>query len=71
MTKNVNLYVARRERDMHQKEIAKMIGMHPQTYHEKERGKKDFTISEAKMLAQIFDCTLNDLFMEDKLKELS
>lgn len=62
MSKNINLYVARRERNLYQKEVAKMIGLHPQTYHEKEIGKKDFTLSEAKMLTQVFDCTLNDLF---------
>jgi putative transcriptional regulator len=56
------LYVARRERNLKQKDVAKKLGIHPQTYHEKERGKKDFTLSEAKMLAQIFNCTLNDLF---------
>ncbi|WP_277680351.1 helix-turn-helix transcriptional regulator [Gracilibacillus dipsosauri] len=64
MTKNIKLYVARRERNMYQKDVAKKIGLHPQTYHEKECGKKDFTLTEAKMLAQIFNCTLNDLFQE-------
>lgn len=56
------LYVARRERNAYQKDIAKKLGIHPQTYHEKESGKSEFTLSEAKRLAEIFDCTLNDLF---------
>ncbi|ALX50431.1 helix-turn-helix transcriptional regulator [Lentibacillus amyloliquefaciens] len=66
MTKNINLYIARREHDIYQKDIANKLGIHPQTYHEKERGKKDFTLTEARMLAQIFECTLNDLFQEEK-----
>ncbi|MCC2087947.1 helix-turn-helix domain-containing protein [Mammaliicoccus sciuri] len=35
------------------------------SYSEKERGKRDFTESEMKALAKIFNCTLNDLFWED------
>lgn len=62
---HVKLYVARREHNFKQKDIANKLGIHPQTYHEKERGKADFTLTEAKMLAQIFGCTLNDLFQED------
>jgi len=65
MTKNIKLYVARREHNLYQKEIAKKLAMHPQTYHEKETGKKDFTLTEAKMLTKIFNCTLNDLFGEE------
>ncbi|WP_346207654.1 helix-turn-helix domain-containing protein [Caldifermentibacillus hisashii] len=56
------LYVARRERNLYQKDVAKKLGIHLQTYHEKESGKRDFTLREARMLAKIFDCTLNDLF---------
>lgn len=61
---NSNLYIARREQNLKQKDVAKKLGIHPQTYHEKERGKKDFTLTEARMLAQMFNCTLNDLFQE-------
>ncbi|RDW17600.1 transcriptional regulator [Oceanobacillus arenosus] len=65
MTKNIKLYVARREKGYYQKDVAKKIGLHPQTYHEKEAGKKEFTIREAKMLCKVFSCTLNDLFQEE------
>ncbi|PFJ14952.1 transcriptional regulator [Bacillus cereus] len=57
-----SLYVARRERKLLQKEVAEKIGVHPQTYHEKECGKVDFKLKEAQMLAKLFGCTLNDLF---------
>ena len=63
--KHMRLYVARKERDIYQKDIAKQLGMHPQTYYEKESARKDFTLKEAQMLAKIFDCTLNDLFGEE------
>lgn len=56
------LYIARRERKMHQKDVAKRLRINPQTYHLKGSGKSDFTLKEAKKLAEIFDCTLNDLF---------
>ena len=64
-SKHIRLYVARKERDIFQKDVAKMLGIHPQSYYEKERGRSDFTLREARMLAKIFDCTLNDLFGED------
>ena len=56
------LYVARREHRLKQKEIAKMIGIHPQSYHLKESGKRQFTIAEGLQLAKVFNCTLDDLF---------
>ena len=56
------LYIARRENKLKQKDVAKKINIHPQTYYQKETGKKDFTLTEAKRLAIIFNCTLDDLF---------
>jgi len=59
---NVQLYVARREHDLKQKEVAEMLGIHPQTYHLKEIGKKEFLLNECKMLTKIFKKTLDELF---------
>lgn len=56
------LYVTRREHQLKQKDVAKIIGIHHQSYHLKESGKREFTITEARRLAILFDCTLNDLF---------
>lgn len=56
------LYVVRREKRLKQKEVAKKIGMHPQSYHLKESGKRQFTIDEGRRLAKVFGCSLNDLF---------
>lgn len=60
------LYTFRRENRLKQREVAKRIGIHPQSYHLKESGKREFTISEGKQLARLFNCTLNDLFEDDK-----
>lgn len=64
MKKNINLYVARKENDMYQKDVAKKIGINSHTYYLKESGKSDFTITEANMLAQVFGKSLDDLFGE-------
>lgn len=63
---NHKLYVARSERGLKQKEVATKIGIHAVTYQCKESGKKDFTLSEAKSLCKLFDCTLNDLFGDEE-----
>ncbi len=62
MSENIKLYIARREKRLKQKEVAVKLGIHPQTYHKKECGKLDFSLREAKMLAKMFGCTLDDLF---------
>lgn len=61
---NHKLYIARRESRLHQKDVAKMLKINPQTYHLKEAGKSEFTISEALQLSDLFNCTLNDLFQK-------
>lgn len=59
---NHKLYVMRRENRLKQKDVAKRIGIHPQSYHLKESGKRQFTIEEGLKLARLFDCTLDELF---------
>lgn len=61
---NLNLFIKRRENRLTQKDLAGKIGMHKQSYSEKERGIKDFTLTECRILTKVFDCTLNDLFGE-------
>lgn len=62
---NHNLYIARKENRLLQKEVAKKISISSQSYHLKETGKREFTVTEAKRLARIFNCTLDDLFGEE------
>jgi len=60
------LYIARRERRLRQKDVAKMLHIDPQTYHLKEAGKRDFTLKEAKKLTTIFNMTLDELFGDEE-----
>ncbi|PJO45137.1 helix-turn-helix transcriptional regulator [Lysinibacillus xylanilyticus] len=58
----VNLYVARKENKLNQKDVAKELGIHSVTYSRKEAGDKEFTLSEAFKLAEIFETTVDELF---------
>ncbi|MCU4942120.1 helix-turn-helix domain-containing protein [Bacillus cereus] len=57
-----NLFIARRENRMTQETAGKLINITKQTYHLKESGKRDFTLTEAKLLAKHFKRTVDDLF---------
>ncbi len=58
----VNLYVARKENRLKQKDLAKELGIHSVTYSRKETGEKEFTLTEALKLADLFDTTVDELF---------
>lgn len=72
-----NVYIARRENKLKQKDVAKMIGRSEQYYRERENGIREFTIKEGKILADIYNCSLDELFgnevydKEDKCKDKS
>ncbi|WP_103653310.1 helix-turn-helix transcriptional regulator [Bacillus thuringiensis] len=57
-----NFFIARRENRMTQETSGKLINITKQTYHLKESGKRDFTLTEAKLLAEHFKRTADDLF---------
>ena len=57
-----NLYVARKENELKQKEVAKRLMIHSVTYSRKERGELDFTLKEAFVLAELFETTVEQLF---------
>lgn len=59
---HVNLYVARKENRLKQKDVARELGIHSVTYSRKETGEKEFTLSEALKLAEMFDTTVDELF---------
>ena len=59
---NRQVYIKRRESKLRQEDVAKILGINKQTYYLKERGKSVFTIPEAKLLAKLYGCTLDDLF---------
>ncbi|MBJ8052962.1 helix-turn-helix domain-containing protein [Bacillus cereus] len=57
-----NLFIARREQRMTQEAVAKVISITKQSYHLKECGKRDFSLTEAKILAKHFKTTIDTLF---------
>ncbi|WP_144517388.1 helix-turn-helix transcriptional regulator [Bacillus thuringiensis] len=59
---NKNLFIARKERRMLQKDVGKLVNMHKNTYHLKESGKREFTLKEAQKLAKYFKTTVDELF---------
>ncbi len=46
-----NLFIARRENRMTQEAAGKVINISKQTYYLKEKGKSDFTLTEAKKIS--------------------
>lgn len=60
------LYVARRERRLKQKDLAKVLNIHPVTYQRKEIGETPFTLDEAFILASFFGLTVDELFAKSK-----
>ncbi len=59
---NEQVYIKRRERRLKQEDVAKVLLMCRQSYGDRENGKIDFTIPEAKRLAKYYGCTLDELF---------
>lgn len=60
------LMVARKERGLQQKQLAKILHIDPVTYHRKENGKSDFTLTEAFTLSEMFEIPVDDLFSKRK-----
>ena len=56
------LYVARKENKLKQIDVARKLDIHSVTYSRKETGEKEFTLSEALKLAEIFETTVDELF---------
>lgn len=56
------LYIARREKGDTQKAIAKKLSISPQRYQLKESGKANFTLPEAKILSELYEMPIDQLF---------
>lgn len=50
-----------------QEDIANLLGIGLNTYNFKENGKKSFSLNEAKIIADFFNTTIDELFFEDKV----
>ncbi|WP_041865852.1 helix-turn-helix transcriptional regulator [Solibacillus silvestris] len=57
-----NLYIARRENNLKQADLAKRLMIHSVTYSRKERGELDFTLKEAFALSKFFGIPVDELF---------
>ena len=57
----------RAEHDFNQQDMAEFLGIRRTTYHNKETGKNDFTVSEAKQLAELFNSSIDDIFFTDRV----
>ncbi|WP_432718024.1 helix-turn-helix transcriptional regulator [Staphylococcus equorum] len=56
------LYIARKEHGHTQKTIAKKLSISPQRYQIKESGKGEFSLTEAKILSELYEMPIDDLF---------
>lgn len=68
MANKIN-HVLKRKREralMSQTDVSIILGITLANYNEKERGKRDFTQSQMRILAKEFNCTLDELFGEEK-----
>ncbi|MEB7831014.1 helix-turn-helix transcriptional regulator [Staphylococcus xylosus] len=61
------LYITRKEHGHTQKAIAKKLSISPQRYQIKESGKGSFSLSEAKVLSELYGMTIDELF-NDSIK---
>lgn len=50
-----------------QREVGTAIGISENAYGQKEIGEREFKQNEMIALAEYFDCTLDELFREDKV----
>lgn len=67
MTKQWNLYIARKEAGHSQAYVAKKLGISKERYSLKELNKAVFNLTECKILAELYGMTLDQLF-NDELK---
>ncbi|MBF7023643.1 helix-turn-helix transcriptional regulator [Staphylococcus kloosii] len=56
------LFIARKESKMSQEKVAMELGVTRVTYGLKESGKVDFTLEEAKILSELYEMPIDELF---------
>lgn len=62
---NRKLKAERELKAVNQSDVAKFLGISSNTYWNKENGKTEFTVSEAKKLAEYFGVSVVDLFFKE------
>lgn len=53
---------------INQNEMAKLLGVAPNTYSFKENGKVHLSLNEAKIIADFFGLTIDELFFENEVR---
>ncbi|MFL8675188.1 helix-turn-helix transcriptional regulator [Clostridioides sp. GD02404] len=61
--KNYILKSLRIRQGLRQRDLAKLLGMNPNTYSSKENGVRRFTISEAIKISDFFNTDVRDIFL--------
>lgn len=59
------LYIARREKGDTQRKVAKKLGICPQRYQLKESGKADFRLEECRILSEMYQMPIDQLFSNE------
>lgn len=65
MKNNIKIY--RALHSLKQEDISKKLGITLGTYSLKESGKAQFTLGEAKIIADLFNKTIDEIFFENKV----
>lgn len=62
MIQTNNLVAYRKLHNLKQEDVAKILNMSKTSYSYKETGKQEFRLNEAKILADYFGTTIDDIF---------
>lgn len=66
MARNIQIKVARAQKDMTQKALAQAVGVSRQTINAIEQGEYNPTINLCRAICRALDKTLDDLFWEEQ-----
>ena len=66
-----SLKVIRKESNLTQEDVARMLGLTRQAYSHKEKGIRKFSIEEALALSDIFNTDVRNIFLNKKATERS
>lgn len=59
-----NLRALRELKGMHQTDVADRLGISLHSYSNKETGKREFTLEEAKKISELFGLPVDDIFFK-------
>ena len=69
MARNIQIKVARAQKDMTQKALAQAVGVSRQTINAIEQGEYNPTINLCRAICHALDKTLDDLFWEEQKEQ--